>query len=96
MTVQLEPDAADAFIVAGLRHGRVPILLPGTEERLTWNLIPIECGFVRIPRVKVVDRRRAIQVAGSHPTPGGEGVQGSEGEDVKIVDVRWEARQGLG
>ena len=95
VTVQLEPDAAtDAFVVAGLRHGRVPILLPDTEERLVWNLIPVECGLVRVPRVKVVDRRSAVQVPGGQP--GAEGVsQASEGEEVRIVDVRWEARKGL-
>ncbi|KAH9942206.1 Foie gras liver health family 1-domain-containing protein [Epithele typhae] len=89
VTVQLEQDPADAFVVAGLRHGRVPILLPGTEESVTWNLIAIECGFVRVPRVRVLDRRSAVQIAGQGP--GAEGVQ-AEGEEVKMVDVRWDAR----
>ena len=103
-TVQLEPDAtADAFVVAGLRHGRVPILLPGQEESVTWNLIPVECGLVKIPRVKVLDRRNAVQVAGAGAgvgQPGGGGAQGTqgavesqaEGEEVEVVDVRWDER----
>ena len=63
ITVQLEPDALDGFIVAGLRSGRIPVLLPGAEERLLWRLIPVECGHVRIPRLKIFNRRAAIVVA---------------------------------
>ncbi|PIL33423.1 hypothetical protein GSI_04045 [Ganoderma sinense ZZ0214-1] len=88
VTVQLEPEASEAFVVAGLRHGRMPILLPGAEESVTWNLIPVECGLVRVPNIKVLDRRSAVQVAQQ------QGEQGQpEGEEVRIVDVRWEARQ---
>ena len=87
VTVQLEPEASEAFVVAGLRHGRMPILLPGAEESVTWNLIPVECGRVRIPNIKVLDRRSAVQIAQQQ----GEQAQ-PEGEEVKIVDVRWESR----
>lgn len=87
--MRLEPDTGDAFVVAGLRHGRVPILLPGQEDYVTWNLIPVECGLVRVPRVKVLDRRNAVQVA---PSVGGAGEEQPEGEEVEIVDVRWDGR----
>jgi hypothetical protein len=30
--VQLEPDATDAFLIAGQRSARVPTLLPGTDS----------------------------------------------------------------
>ncbi|RPD57774.1 hypothetical protein L227DRAFT_613465 [Lentinus tigrinus ALCF2SS1-6] len=89
VTVQLEADAADAFVVAGLRHGRIPILLPGAEESVTWNLIPIESGLARVPRVKVLDRRSAVVVAGQSQPDGAQ----TEGDEVKIVDVRWEGRK---
>ena len=94
MTVQLEPDAAtDAFVVAGLRHGRIPILLPGAEESVTWNLIPVECGLVRVPSIKVLDRRSAVQVSQqAEQGAAGQGAQIQEGDMVRIVDVRWEAR----
>ncbi|KAH9855996.1 Gryzun, putative trafficking through golgi-domain-containing protein [Lenzites betulinus] len=93
-TVQLEPDTADAFVVAGLRHGRMPVLLPGQEDALTWNLIPLQCGLVRIPRVKVLDRRSAVQLAGGTPPPGAGGADAvqTEGDEVEIVDVRWDGR----
>ncbi|KAI0359646.1 hypothetical protein OH77DRAFT_1587090 [Trametes cingulata] len=106
-TVQLEPDAADAFVVAGLRHGRVPVLLPGQEECVTWNLIPVECGLVRVPRVKVLDRRSAVLVAGAQAGAGVGGAQGAgagtgtgagaaegqtDGDEVEVVDVRWDGR----
>jgi hypothetical protein len=56
-------------------------LLPGGEEELIWRLIPVVCGYVRVPKIKVVDRRT---------TSAGE-VE-SEGEVVKVVDVRWDRR----
>ncbi|KAJ3863828.1 hypothetical protein EV359DRAFT_64503 [Lentinula novae-zelandiae] len=51
--------SGSAFVIAGLRAGRVPLLLAGTEERMVWMLIPIECGYVRLPKVQVLDRRKA-------------------------------------
>ena len=69
VVVQVEFDAADGFVLAGLRSGRVPVLLPGAEEELRWNMVPVECGLVRVPRIRVVDRR-----VGS-----GEGEEGEEG-----------------
>lgn len=99
VTVQLDADMADAFVVAGLRHGRIPILLPGAEESVTWNLIPVECGLVKVPGVKVLDRRSAVQIAPGQQQPQvpGQGAQGEtaqvEGEEVRIVDTRWEGRK---
>ncbi|KAF5386217.1 hypothetical protein D9615_002311 [Tricholomella constricta] len=87
VVVQLELDASDTFIVAGLRSGRVPILMPGEEEKLTWKLIPIECGHAKIPRIKVIDRR-PVFTGGAEPTS--EMV--TKGELVKIVDVRFDQR----
>lgn len=85
VVVQIEFDPSDGFVLAGIRSGRLPILLPGGEEVLTWNLIPIECGYVKIPKIKVTDRRIS---AG-----GGSDAQGeSEGEAVSVIDVRWDGR----
>jgi trafficking protein particle complex subunit 11 len=81
IVIQLEPDPTDGFVVAGLRQGQLPVLLPGAEEVVRWKLIPVECGFVKVPKIKVTDRRK---VDGA--TTDGE-VEG-EGEPVKIVDVR--------
>jgi len=81
VTVQLESDLSDAFVVSGLRSGRVPILLPGGEEELVWRLIPVECGYAKVPKIKVVDRRTMST-----------GEIESEGEVVKVVDVRWDRR----
>jgi len=92
VTVMLDLEPSDAFIVAGLRNGRLPILLPGSEEKLSWNLIPVECGHVKIPRIKVMDVRHASppsQDAGVRNTEAGV-----EGEVVKVVDVRADWRTG--
>ncbi|OBZ70000.1 Trafficking protein particle complex subunit 11 [Grifola frondosa] len=90
ITVHLEPDNSDAFVLAGLRSGRLPILLPGAEETITWNMIPIECGLVNVPRIKVVDRRKAI--AYPQGAAGQQEQTETEGDVVKIVDVRWDGR----
>lgn len=49
---------------------------------MIWRLIPVECGYVRLPKIKVMDRR-AKSV----------GEADSEGEIVKVVDVRWDRRE---
>ncbi|TFK21997.1 glutathione transferase omega-1 [Coprinopsis marcescibilis] len=90
VTVQLDPDATDAFVVAGLRAGRVTILLPGSEEKITWKLIPLDCGYVKLPRIKILDRRKVAQTA-TDEVQGGDG--GFAGEPVKIVDLRRDVRQ---
>ncbi|TRM69045.1 Gryzun, putative trafficking through golgi-domain-containing protein [Schizophyllum amplum] len=79
--VTLEPDAADAFVVAGVRGARLPVLLPGGEERVRWRVIPIACGLVRAPRVRVVDKRRVVAAQAEGEVPG-------EGEPIRVVDVR--------
>ncbi|KAF9486045.1 hypothetical protein BDN70DRAFT_870556 [Pholiota conissans] len=92
ITVHLEPDSLDAFVVAGVRDGRVPVLLPGSEEKLVWNMIPIECGYVTLPRIKVMDRRKAIPASQSS-TEAGVTADSSAGDIVKVVDLRYDMRQ---
>lgn len=75
---------ATGFVVAGLRAGRVPLLLAGSEERLVWMLIPVECGYVQLPRVRVLNRRRAPP--GTAKALGGGGVVGSVGGDETGAD----------
>jgi hypothetical protein len=94
VAVQLDPDPSDGFVVAGLRVGRVSILLPGAEEELTWRLIPIDCGYVNIPRLKVVDRRKAI--ASSQGIEGANAEVDTVGEVVSVVDVRRDERDETG
>ncbi|KAL0955838.1 hypothetical protein HGRIS_002040 [Hohenbuehelia grisea] len=90
IVVQLEPDPSDSFVVAGPRSARLPILLPGAEERISWRILPIECGYVKIPRIRVVDRRKAI--ASAQGLGGANAEVETEGEAVRIVDVRLERR----
>lgn len=91
ITVQLETESLDAFVVSGLRHARVPVLLPGSEEKLVWRMIPIECGYVKTPRIRVIDRRKAI------PTSQNSGETGvppdaSTGDVIKVIDLRRDVR----
>lgn len=97
ITVQLDTDPTDGFVIAGLRSGRMPILLPGGECTLVWKLIPVECGFIRVPKIKVVDRRKAVIVP-SQETPNVESAPENDapGDIIKIVDVRWDGRDAEG
>ncbi|KIY46190.1 hypothetical protein FISHEDRAFT_47894 [Fistulina hepatica ATCC 64428] len=89
VVVYLEPDAQDGFVIAGLRNGRLPLLLPGGEESLVWSIIPVACGFIRLPRISVVDRRKTFAVDA-------QGVPDleieSEGESIHIVDIKLDRR----
>jgi len=84
LTVQLEPDTADAFLIAGQRNARVPTLLPGAEVQLAWSLVPIECGFVRIPKIHVTDKRKAGSTSPTEQPPPTE----DEGVPVPVVSLR--------
>ena len=95
LTIHLEPDSLNSFIVSGLRNGRMPVLLPGSEEKLVWRIIPIECGYVKIPRIRVIDRRKAIPVSQSSGEPGAA-PDASTGDLVKVVDVRRDNRHAAG
>lgn len=107
-TSSISNQVGTSFVVAGIRAGRVPLLLAGAEERLVWMLIPIECGYVQIPRIRVVDRRKPPR--GTTKALGGSGVLGAGdeeggeegdtegrnlGREVKVVDVRVEQRKGM-
>ncbi|KAI6095077.1 Foie gras liver health family 1-domain-containing protein [Pisolithus sp. B1] len=84
VAVALDQSTADAFVVAGPRGGRLPTILPGAEEKVTWNLIPVECGLVRVPHVRVVDYRMA-------PSANDDGSSASvdEGVLVHVIDTRF-------
>jgi hypothetical protein len=90
LTVQLEADATDAFLIAGQRRASVPTLLPGTEAQFVWSLIPMGCGFVQVPKIHVVDKRKA----GLVPPPATEQPPATEedGTPVRVFDLRRDKR----
>lgn len=89
-SVSLELDQSDNFVVAGIRSGRLPMLIPGAEEKIVWNVIPLECGSsVLLPRIKVVDMRKVIEATES----GGPAADVNLlGEDIPIFDTRRDKR----
>jgi trafficking protein particle complex subunit 11 len=89
--VQLEPDATDAFLIAGQRKASVPTLLPGTEAQLVWSLIPMGCGFVQVPKIHVVDRRKAGLVPPS-ATEQPPAATEEDGTPVRVFDLRRDKR----
>lgn len=90
VVVQLETDANDGFVVAGLRSGQLPILLPECEEQIYYTLIPIECGFVPAPRIKVINKRNTISATQGHT--GLDPEPGTEGEVIDVVDMHGNKR----
>jgi trafficking protein particle complex subunit 11 len=91
LTVQLEPDATDAFLIAGQRKARVPTLLPGSEAQLVWSLIPMGCGFVQVPRIHVVDKRKAGLMAPPATEPQSPQAE-EDGTPVWVFDLRRDDR----
>lgn len=59
--------------------------MPGSEEKLIWKLIPIECGYIKIPKIKVVDRRKPTATGSPNEVE-------TEGEIVRIVNVSLDRR----
>ena len=60
------------FVVAGIKNGRLGVVLPGEEVRVEWVVVPLECGYLKVPRVRVLDWR-------------GVG-EGGSGEEVEVFD----------
>ncbi|KLO13661.1 hypothetical protein SCHPADRAFT_852230 [Schizopora paradoxa] len=92
-SVSLDLDASDAFVVAGLRLGQLPTLLPGAEARVSWQLYPLECGpVVSLPKIRIFNKRKspATQLGAMSEVASGD-ADGEE-EEVKIVDVRRDDR----
>lgn len=87
--VQVDCEPTCGFVLAGLRSGRLPVLLPGSEHTMHWNLIPIECGYVHLPKITVTDRRKPF--AGQQAPAAGPEAE-IAGQTVRIVDVRWDAQ----
>jgi hypothetical protein len=97
MVVSLELDDSPGFILSGVRSGRVPVLLPGAEWELRWTLIPLECGYVRLPQIRVIDRRKPFVAAGDQSAPMGHNPElDLPGDEVRVVDVRWDGRDAEG
>ncbi|KAL5532043.1 hypothetical protein ACEPAF_5607 [Sanghuangporus sanghuang] len=96
--VSLELEPTESFVAAGIRNGRLATLIPGAEEKVVWQLIPLECGpAVLLPKIKVTDRRRATE--GPESETGGAPQQ-PEGlatdDEIQVVDVRWDRRRSDG
>jgi len=87
----LDVDSSEAFVLSGPRHARLPMLLPGTSDDVFFNLIPLSCGFVRLPTFKVHDRRKLGVLredeGGSSIDPSGEAAMNSEEDRIAAARV---------
>lgn len=100
LALQLEPN--EHFVLSGLRTGRVPLLIAGAQEELLFNAIPLTCGELRLPVIKLLDRRSAIN---AHTDPYGDGRPASpalnaqpevELVSVPVRDARFDAQSPSG
>ncbi len=89
LSLSLEP--SEGYVVAGLRTGSLPLLLPGTEQTLLFNLIPIMAGLTRLPVFRVSQRVAERTVGGSpRASIDGEAKKSTIGEQfIEVLDMRW-------
>ncbi|KZV82442.1 hypothetical protein EXIGLDRAFT_843706 [Exidia glandulosa HHB12029] len=73
LALQLEP--SDNFVVSGMRSGRVPLLIAGAQDEMLFNFIPLACGVLKLPTLKLLDKRSAVPAAATDPY--GDGRSGS-------------------
>ena len=85
LSYALEP--AEGFVTAGFRAGALPLLLPGTEEFISFNLIPISVGNIKLPVFKV--QQLSKEAAGSELEQSGKA--GIIVDVVPVVDKRWDS-----
>jgi hypothetical protein len=93
VAVQLEAVDAGSVsgcIVAGPKNAHVGVMLPGVQESVFWQVVPLDCGWVKVPKVKVVDKRKGPRMSGD----AGLGEGGEIGEElvVKVAEAKWERR----
>lgn len=82
LTIALESN--EGFVVAGIKSGTIPLLLPGTEDSLTFTLIPLSAGAVKLPTFKVNRAGKLDQTTTGRSSNGA-----TLGDAVPIVDERW-------
>ena len=76
--------------MAGIRNGRLPSLISGAEEKIVWQLIPLECGpSVSLPIIKVTDSRRTQEIAESQAL---DVPLDANADNIRIVPVRLDRR----
>lgn len=88
----LEP--TDGFVVAGLKSATLPLLLPGAAEELTFNVVPINVGVLRLPHFKVNLRtspQKGQEESDAQRSTDTLAAAGT-GEIVEPVDMRWDER----
>lgn len=52
-------------MLAGPRHARLTTLLPGTSEQISYKLMPLLTGIVKLPTFRLYDRRKPLGLGGS-------------------------------
>ncbi|KAG9086628.1 hypothetical protein FRC06_003000 [Ceratobasidium sp. 370] len=50
-------ETTDQFVCAGPRTAHIAAVLPGTTTDVYFTVVPLSVGFIRLPRIRVQDRR---------------------------------------
>ncbi|EUC61804.1 glutathione transferase omega-1 [Rhizoctonia solani AG-3 Rhs1AP] len=81
-------ETTEAFVCAGSRALQIPALLPGTSTDVYLDVVALSVGYVRLPRVRVQDRRE--ETPRDVPTiAAGWDARGENGEGI-VVSVTGE------
>lgn len=84
----LSLETTEIFVCAGPRTAHIPALLPGTSADVYLTVIALSAGFVRLPRIRVQDRRDEVPREAPSLVQGWD-VRDPTG-DLRIVSVRGE------
>jgi len=94
--VFLDVDSSDAFVLAGPRHARLSTLLPGTAEELSFKLLPLLTGVVRLPNFRLHDRRQLLGVVSGVDDEAADGTAGADGsgtgKPIQVVMIGKDVR----
>ncbi|KAG8794879.1 hypothetical protein FRC12_020516 [Ceratobasidium sp. 428] len=55
--VILTLETTEQFVCAGPRTAHITAILPGTTTSVYFTVVPLSVGFIRLPRIRVQDRR---------------------------------------
>ncbi|KAF8601607.1 hypothetical protein BDV93DRAFT_509874 [Ceratobasidium sp. AG-I] len=84
----LSLETTETLVCAGPRTAHIPALLPGTSADVYLTVVALSPGFVRLPRIRIQDRRDEVPREAPSIAQGWD-MRDSSG-DLRIVSVRGE------
>jgi hypothetical protein len=86
-------ETTESFVCAGPRGVQIPALLPGTSTDVYYDVVPLSTGYVKLPRVRIQDRREEPPKDVSAVAAGWD-ARGESGESLFVSTVGEDGRVG--